>query len=65
MINVLAHKTLLAAFSRKQTRPRPADVRRAWRDSRPEAGSLPARLAPVAATAAVLALVAVSAWSLL
>lgn len=64
MVNVLAHKTLLSAFADRRRTVKPADVDRAWRDSRPEpdAGRW---LAPSAAVLAIGVLLAVSAWSFL
>ena len=65
MINVLTHKALLSAYAEQRRQVNPADFDRAWRDSKPETPRLTARVAPLAAMAAVLLLAAISVWSLL
>ncbi len=65
MINVLTHKALLSAYADQRRQLNPADFDRAWRDSKPETPRLTARVAPLAAMAAVLLLAVVSVWSLL
>ena len=65
MINVLTHKALLSAYAEQRRQVNPADVDRAWRDSKAEPPRLTARAAPLAAMVAILLLAVVSAWSLL
>lgn len=62
MINVLAHKALLCAFAERRRNVKPVDIRRAWRDSRPAHGPVPARIAAGAALALVIA---AALWRLL
>ncbi len=65
MINVLAHKALLSAFSEQRRQIKPADIDRAWRDSQPEHQGYRRWLAPSMAVLTVGLLIAVSAWSFL
>lgn len=57
MINVLAHKTLLAAYAARRTTPTLADVKLAWMDGQPDAQKLSPWLAPGIAAASLVVLV--------